>query len=78
MVGAANSPPTALLLAATGVAPGLLHAPHGGMLLCHGGGHSVTCESLGVNGDPLHGLAFLHRQQQVDFIGAVRLGPGEG
>ena len=75
--GAANSP-AALLLAAAGVAPGPWGAPRTGMLLCHGGGCGVTCESLGVDEDPLHGLAFLHRQQQVDFVGAVGLGPGEG
>lgn len=42
------------------------------------GGHGVTCKGFGVNEDPLYGLAFLHCQQQVDFVRAVCLGPGRG
>lgn len=51
--------------------------PQGGLLVFLGG-CGATCEGFGVDGDPLHGLPFLHRQQQVDFVGAVGLGPGEG
>lgn len=39
----------------------------------------VTCESLGVNEDPLNGLPILLAQLQVDLAGAVSLGPvGQG
>lgn len=35
-----------------------------------------TCESLGVNEDPLDGLTVLLAQLQIDLVGAVGLGPG--
>lgn len=35
----------------------------------------VTCESLGVNEDPLEGLSIFLAQLQVDLTGAVSLGP---
>lgn len=36
----------------------------------------VTCEGLGVNENPLDGLAIFLAQVQVDLVGAVGLGPG--
>lgn len=39
----------------------------------------VTCESLGVNEDPLNDLPIFLAQLQVDLTGAVSLGPvGQG
>lgn len=35
----------------------------------------VTCESLGVNEDPLNGLPIFLAQLQADLTGAVSLGP---
>lgn len=36
----------------------------------------VTCEGLGVNENPLDRLTIFLAQLQIDFIGAVGLGPG--
>lgn len=36
----------------------------------------VTCEGLGVDENPLDRLTIFLAQLQIDFIGAVGLGPG--
>lgn len=77
MAGSANSPPNPAF-GSHWHSTKPVGAPSGRMLLSHRGVCGVTCESLGVDGDPLHSLAFLYGQQEIDFIGAVCLGPGKG